>query len=280
MGKSGTGTVCHFCFSGMKLVLLPTSQETRNDQDFDLLMSWSIEEQDAFIINILIHLSCSNLLHKPRIIPQRSVEDKSFWAVLWVTEPGNAGFLQIWVLCLLNSASSSLNSSSAASIPCSSHWYGELTLQSPQPSQTGQLTRLNKMPLFCPLFSSHGDVLGRLPSWGVCPLGSFVFSVKSPLRITLAGFKWSWGWPIGLESLGQSNNRWINYKNLLSSGNGMFLPPLMCGMEMQYQDSQTTLWFMAIKCNTISLGHFHVLKIVSLCCHDRVKSFFIFQISI
>lgn len=102
---SGTVAVCHFCFSGVKWALLPTSQETGSDQDFDLLTGCSIEEQDAFIINILIHLSCSNLLHKPRIILQRNVEDKSSQVILWATESMNAEFLQIWVLCLLNSAS-------------------------------------------------------------------------------------------------------------------------------------------------------------------------------
>lgn len=40
-------------------------------------MGCSMEELNAFIINILIHLSCNNLLHEPRIIPQRNVEDKS-----------------------------------------------------------------------------------------------------------------------------------------------------------------------------------------------------------
>lgn len=104
MVKLDTAAVCHFCFSGMKWALLPTPQETGSDQDFDLLMGCSIEEQDAFVINILIHLFCSNLLHKPRIIPQRNVEDKSSQAVLWAADPTNAGFLQIWVLCLLSSA--------------------------------------------------------------------------------------------------------------------------------------------------------------------------------
>lgn len=120
--KSYAVAVRHFCFSGMKWALLPTSQETGSDWDFDLLMGCSIEEQDAFIINILIHLSCSNLLHKPRVIPQRNVEDKSSQAVLWATEPMNAGFLQIWVLCLLNSASHPRTVALCCTFAWNAHW--------------------------------------------------------------------------------------------------------------------------------------------------------------
>jgi len=72
-----------------------------------ILIFWWVAAQKSKMLSllILIHLSCSNSLHEPRIIPQRNAKDKFSQAVSWARGPTNAAFLQIWVLCFLNSAS-------------------------------------------------------------------------------------------------------------------------------------------------------------------------------